>query len=523
MTANNTVSDNYISDVAYESSYNPYLNPLNLHYIALQAGLRHDRLAKNFSYCDLGCGDGTTLNIIASMFPHARFYGVDFNEEHIATARRNAEAAGIDNVIYHQLDFSELSSAEFPPLDFINCFGTFSWINEILQESILKFAGQSLVDHGVFTVHYVAKPGKVQLEPLWELMRIFTADVKGSSKERARTRVKEIGTLRKAGAQFFRENPIAHARANRFTNLDLNNLAHEALSEWHTFYLDEMAGYAQQQGLQYAGLQSPADNDPDFTIADKFRPILDDYTDPVVRSSIEDYILNRGLRCDVYVKTNCKASPDASPDTRQPMWLTNPEGAVSQNVSVPSGKKISFKSPLYDAIADELRQGIRSVMELHTKPTLSSWSESEITTAVARLIAGGQVKPAIGNALVPIGTPFHDQCRPVLRMTRDILRGHIPASGFTHLPSPLLGQCVPVDQIIALSLSALLFRTGNEVSWVTKQLSDAGVAGMQGIATEIKKKDAADIANRALQITTTAVLPALVRLGVYVQAGSNER
>ena len=197
MTTGRTASDSYISDVVYDSSYNPYLNPLNLHYIALQAGLRQGRLAADFSFCDLGCGDGTTLNIIASMFPKARFYGVDFNRKHIAAAQRSAEIAGLENVTYHQLDFADINSTKFPSLDFINCFGTFSWINKSLQDSILEFAGRSLVESGVFTVHYAAKPGKVQLDPLWHLMRILTENMNVSSTERARTAVERIGDTEK--------------------------------------------------------------------------------------------------------------------------------------------------------------------------------------------------------------------------------------------------------------------------------------------------------------------------------------
>lgn len=169
---NKAASENYISDAVYGSRYDEYLNPLNLHYIALHAGLRQGRLASDFRYCDLGCGDGTTLNIIASMYPHAQFYGVDFNEEHITIAREAAESAALKNVEYRPLDFARLHATDFSQLDFISCFGTFSWIDRSLQDAIFDFVGESLTDNGVFAVHYAAKPGKTQIDPLWHLMRV---------------------------------------------------------------------------------------------------------------------------------------------------------------------------------------------------------------------------------------------------------------------------------------------------------------------------------------------------------------
>ena len=243
--------------------------------------------------------------------------------------------------------------------------------------------------------------------------------------------------------------------------------------------------------------------------------MLDGYSDPVVRSSVEDYILNRGLRCDVYVKSHT-AAPFTTAIASQPMWLTSPDGRINQTVTAPNGKKISLQSPLFDGIVAELRLGIRSGVELHAKPALSSWSESEIVDAITRLVASGQVKPVIGNALVPAETVSPKDCRPVLAITRELLRGHIPAAGFINLPSPLLGQCVPVDRLIGLSLSALLYQpAGNEANWIADQIGTEGITGIQGVATEVTREQAADLARQVLQMTRTSVLPAMVRLGVY--------
>ena len=65
--------------------------------------------------------------------------------------------------------------------------------------------------------------------------------------------LKESETLRNNSAQFFSDNPVAHARAAAFTGLGLNNLAHEALTEWQAFNLSEIAGRALDQGCNMPG------------------------------------------------------------------------------------------------------------------------------------------------------------------------------------------------------------------------------------------------------------------------------
>ena len=514
----NSVSDNYISDVVYGSFYNEFVNPLNLHYIALHAGLRHGKLESDFRFCDLGCGDGTILNIIASMYPKARFYGVDFNETHINTARERARKASLDNVEYRQLDFLRLNAKDFPQLDFIICFGTFSWINIQLQDRILTFAGESLADRGVFSVHYAAKPGKAQIDSLWHLMRTVTSQMNCVSTERARAGVELIGILKDKGARFFMENPVALARSNALPTQDVNYLAHEALTEWQAFHHSEIAERARNRGLQYAGLQEPGDNDTEFTISEKFRPVLDNYSDPVLRSTIEDYILNRGLRNDIYVKTQVSDRYGTPGISSQPMLLVNRDGRITRVQKVKSGKAISFEAPVYEALEDEMRLGVCTIEELHGKPGLSSYNESELVAAIARLVASGQVKPVIGNSLIKPFPPTSGGYQPALKITREILSDHIQTDNFTYLPSPLIGQCFPVDQLIALSLSALLYQPhGSEKKWVADQIRKSGVAGIRSMNIHAVPEQADIIANQVMQATTGMVLPALVRLGVYTR------
>jgi 16S rRNA (guanine1207-N2)-methyltransferase len=53
---------------------------------------------------DLGCGYGPIALTMARRSPQARVLGVDVNERAVELARRNASAAGLDNVRFHLPD-----------------------------------------------------------------------------------------------------------------------------------------------------------------------------------------------------------------------------------------------------------------------------------------------------------------------------------------------------------------------------------------------------------------------------------
>ena len=211
-----TISDSYIRDVTFPSGYNANQNPLRIHYITVLNGFGEGDLPKRFNYCDLGCGNGYTLNMLAAMYPESSFIGIDFNQEHIKNAVKSAKAANLKNVTYYQEDFINLQNINFKKLDFICCNGTFSWINEKIQQVIKEFVGNTLADDGKFYVEYAAKPGKVQMDPLWHFLREMTINSADDSSERVKLGITYLESLRKNKALFFQQNPVAQMKTVPF-------------------------------------------------------------------------------------------------------------------------------------------------------------------------------------------------------------------------------------------------------------------------------------------------------------------
>ncbi|MFO7751313.1 MAG: class I SAM-dependent methyltransferase [Desulfobacteraceae bacterium] len=67
-----------------------------------------DRLTQGIAVCDLGCGHGVAVNLMAEAFPNSRFTGVDNHREAISSAKRAAEETGLSNVAFTVEDAAKI-------------------------------------------------------------------------------------------------------------------------------------------------------------------------------------------------------------------------------------------------------------------------------------------------------------------------------------------------------------------------------------------------------------------------------
>jgi len=73
--------------------------------LPLVPGLR-DRLSEGIDVCDVGCGAGHALNVMAREFPNSRFVGWDLLSDSVDLARAEAAEWGLTNVTFEQRDVS---------------------------------------------------------------------------------------------------------------------------------------------------------------------------------------------------------------------------------------------------------------------------------------------------------------------------------------------------------------------------------------------------------------------------------
>src|SRR5688500_5630257 len=163
-------TDGYVSDVAYTDGYYAELSPAHLNYIAILNRCAPRPLDRPFTYCELGCGNGHTVTMLAAAYPQGQFYGCDFNPAHVSKARRWAEAAGIKNLTILEASFQEMVEMDLPDFDFITFHGIYSWISEPNRRAMQDVVARHLQPGGLVYNSYNGMPGWAGQAPLQRLM-----------------------------------------------------------------------------------------------------------------------------------------------------------------------------------------------------------------------------------------------------------------------------------------------------------------------------------------------------------------
>lgn len=104
------------------------------------------RLESGIDVCDVGCGQGHALNLMAEAFPHSRFVGWDFSTDGIAAARAEAERRGLGNVLFEVQDAAKITARS--AFDFITVFDAIH--DQAKPDVVLANIATALRADGVF-------------------------------------------------------------------------------------------------------------------------------------------------------------------------------------------------------------------------------------------------------------------------------------------------------------------------------------------------------------------------------------
>jgi 2-polyprenyl-3-methyl-5-hydroxy-6-metoxy-1,4-benzoquinol methylase len=111
-----------------------------------------ERLTEGIRVCDLGCGEGVALNLMAKAFPKSTFIGIDNHEAAISEARTEARENGLSNVVYKTID----AAAVYDNIDFCKKFDYVCAFDAIHDQShpldVLKSIHYMLAPGGMFSM-----------------------------------------------------------------------------------------------------------------------------------------------------------------------------------------------------------------------------------------------------------------------------------------------------------------------------------------------------------------------------------
>jgi SAM-dependent methyltransferase len=123
---------------------------------------------------------------MAAAYPEGVFVGVDLMPDHIYMSQRFADRLGLDNIKFLQGDLLDVDSV-VPQLasvgivhgscDYVAAHGIFTWVDEKVQESLLKLATHSLKAGGYFYCSYNTYPGWLARSAFYSAFQQDLADM----------------------------------------------------------------------------------------------------------------------------------------------------------------------------------------------------------------------------------------------------------------------------------------------------------------------------------------------------------
>ncbi len=512
-------TDGYVSDVAYTDSYYAELAPIHLNYVAILNGCMPRALDHPFTYCELGCGNGHTVSVLAAAYPESRFYGCDINPAHVAKARRLADAAGLKNLTILEASFQELAAMDLPEFDFITFHGIYSWISEANRKAMLDVIARRLRPGGLVYNSYNCLPGWAGQAPVQRLIREIGHDIPGDSLAKAGGALEFLQKLNSAGSLYLRSNQAAAGLLKNLAKKPRTYVAHEYLNEeWHPLYCVDVFREMSTAKLSFVGSATVPENHPHLMFGKEGRDLFDAQPTRERKQLIKDFLLNQRFRCDVYVKG---LSPMSPAESRHRLWdmavgLIRPAADVIYTAKYRVGE-LRFDHAISRAIIAALDQGAMTVRELAGQPGLSKLTERRLEAAVHTLISAGQIVPFARPA--PRLAKLTGKLVLPSPLNRHVVGSATEPGARARLVSTIAGRGIGLDLYSrCFTHEATNGDAAHAPEAVWKKLEKRGLPVMRG--DEVLKGREASLAELQKQFDTymTTTLPLLTRLGIVEPA-----
>ena len=299
----------YLLEVPYPPQFYREHAPLWLRTVLAANGRRHSAEADP-TWCEVGCGSGLGLIVLAATNPSTTFHGIDVNPRHIDDARAFAAAAGIGNVRFHRADIRQAD--HLPAFDHIVVRGLYSWVAPEIRRAIDQFTASHLRPGGVALIHYLALPGAADFTAFHGLFRAIGLRTGTSARETVRAGLDMIARLREGRAGFFATHPVAERMARQIAADHPDYTAHDYLNDHYApLSSAEVIHHLHGQGLRFAGSATPFDNLDDFSVPGNLRALCAAQPDIGLREAMKDVAGNQFSRLDLYVRDTAPLPAEA--------------------------------------------------------------------------------------------------------------------------------------------------------------------------------------------------------------------
>lgn len=446
-------SEGYVSDISYTHGFYRELAPVHIHYAGLLRRLHTPAPGAALAFCELGCGQGYTTNVLAAANPHIQFVANDFNPSQISGAAGLARDAGLNNVRFLDDSFAEMvERSDLPQFDVIVLHGIYSWISTENRLHIVEFIRRRLKVGGIVYISYNAMPGWAASMPLRRLLVDEAERHNGAPiLERIDLALKFASELSTGNANYFRANPSVSERLSRLSGQPRRYLAHEYFNkDWTPFYFADVAKELSAAKLDWAYSANIMDGIPMMSLSPEHQKILAGIQSPAYRESLRDYLINQQFRKDIFAKGQQELRPQEAEQYLMSLRyvLITPRLKVSLQAQTTAGN-IQLQEAVYGAVLDGFAEGPVRGYDMIDAMRAKGLQAPQVTQALGVLSALGHVIPL----LPPEGQDIRREVST--RFNAEIMRRAEHSGDLAVLASPVSGTGMSLDRIPILFLSAL--------------------------------------------------------------------
>ncbi len=448
----NSWNDGYFTESTYTYGYYREISPVFQKFCLLVNGYAAPVAQASDNHCELGFGQGVSINIHAAA-NLGKYFGTDFNPAHAAHANELCNASGCGANFFDNSFEEMLNRADLPQFDSISLHGIWSWISTENQNHIVEFARKFLKPGGVFYNSYNCYPGWSPAAPLREIFILHDKYAQKSSKtyERIEEAMKFTAELLEKNPMYFRRVPDVKSIFENTRKHDHDYLAHEYFNrDWICMYFSEVAEILESAKLDFACTSELIEAFVHLTIPADAHEFLNQIEHPVMREQIKDYFLNRQFRKDIFVRGLRKISvferAERLMDTPFVLLSTNP---FSTKINVGIGE-ITLAQELCDKIYSHLvKHNYRPKTFREFIKQNPEVSRTNLEQLLIILTHNGAISPCQTEDVVEIVKPRCDA------LNKYFCRRAENSGEIIFLASPVLGGGVTATRFDQLFISAV--------------------------------------------------------------------
>lgn len=501
----------YVVDTAYVPDFCRVQAPPILALAALAGGIAAPGgSGEPLVYCDLGCGQGYTANLIAAANPAAQVFGFDFNPSHVTNARALASASSLSNIGFREASFEDLlGDASLPEFDIICLHGVYSWVSVVNRRVLVALIRKKLKPGGLVYVSYDCMPGWAGIAPLRSIFVQSFAPRPGLPSAAGLAQAFAYSdALRKADLRFHRMFPFVEAQIDRLKKKPSAYLAHELLPrDWEAFSFGDIVKELADAKLAYVGSAHLTDCVDRVNFTEEQMTFLATINDPILAEATRDMILARQFRRDVFVKglVPLREAQSRAHWLNTRFALTAPGNLIDMTFDTALGK-LQLRPDIYAPLMEVLGEGPMTLHNLIDRLPMPRPNWISLTDAIKVMVGRGDLQPCLpedGDAMREVST----------RAFNSAIMARATESGeLGYLASPMTGGGVRVDRITQIYLSASRQGLADPGTQLAKLLEATALSGSDGKTLSPAEAHAA--AQKEIARIESDVLPLLRGLGL---------